>query len=419
MKFIETLSMAPRLVLDRASLRLGMAALVATYPELTALVLQPGPTPEEHVIDQHSRPGPDRPAAGSRILLPPALVDTHLGDAGYALMHAPYPEDTALETLLPGAESLFLRRAWTAADEPLLLLFGMEGVNAEFASRQVPNLLAERLRHRFDESLLQTRVQLATRRLERQIEEVKTVKEKLLPAADHRVEGLRYAVHYRPCSGAGGDYFEVSDLRAARERILGTTEGTVWGMIIADVSGHGPGAAVEVAMIDSILRTYAGQPEHHPGMVLSYCNRHMFTRQIRGGFATMFLCNYDGATGTLEYACAGHPPPLVKCAGEQRVCRVLDEATDIPLGIVTDHQWHSAAMELGAGDMLVLYTDGATEAESPAGRQFGVEGIRAAAARSTAAEPDGLLADIVNALNAHAGSLDVGDDCTIMVAQPE
>jgi sigma-B regulation protein RsbU (phosphoserine phosphatase) len=145
----------------------------------------------------------------------------------------------------------------------------------------------------------------------------------------------------------------------------------------------------------------------------------MFTRQIRGGFATMFLCNYDGSTHTLRYACAGHPPPLVKRAGSDRICRMLDDATDIPLGVETEHEWQSAEAKVRAGDMLVLYTDGATEAESPAGKQFGEAGMRQAAERSTATDPAGLVADIVAALKAHAGSLDVGDDCTILVAQPE
>lgn len=419
MSFIESLSVAPRLVVDPGHLREGIAALSSAYPEVTVMVLRPDIAGEAHTLTHHSRPNADLPGVGATVPLPAELVDRRLGEDGYALMHAPFPGESGLGTLLPEAESLFLRRAFTEQGETLLLVFASPGINADYASRQGPYLLSERLRDRFDEQLMQARVQHATRQLEQAIDEVKRVKEKLLPSPDHRVQGMRYAVHYDPCTGGGGDYFEVSDLAHARDRILGASEGNFWGVIIADVSGHGPGAAVEVAMIDSILRTYTGTREHHPGMVLSYCNRHMFTRQLRGGFATAFICNYDGDTRTMQYACAGHPVPMVKCTGSGRICRILDGATDIPLGVITDYQWPSASTELAPGDMVVLYTDGATEAESPKGEPFGVNGMRQAVEASKAKTPKGLLADIVAALHKHVEPGYVADDCTILVVQPE
>jgi sigma-B regulation protein RsbU (phosphoserine phosphatase) len=144
----------------------------------------------------------------------------------------------------------------------------------------------------------------------------------------------------------------------------------------------------------------------------------MFTRQIRGGFVTSFQVIYDGAEEILGFASAGHPAALHKFADPARGARLLDCGGDIPLGVDREHEWSSETTRFGRNDMLVLYTDGASEARSRDGREFGIEGLRKVVADSAARTPADLLTDITTALDRHSGGTPAMDDCTIVVVQP-
>jgi serine phosphatase RsbU (regulator of sigma subunit) len=415
-KFVETLTTPPRLFLDAGHLRAGVASLRQRFPDLSVAVLLPGKDGGHSLLLHLDAPGPDANRAAASVAvrrLGPLLAEQHC-----TLLPAPFPVDADFAALFPGATSVFLRRAWSTSGEELLIAIAVDGIDAEFAGQHGTSLLTDRLRYRFDEYLLQSQITAVTRMLEEQLNEVKTVKEKLLPAADHRVHGANYAVHYRPGAGGGGDYYEIADLRESRREMGYEGSGDLWGAIIGDVSGHGPGAAVEVAMLDAILRTFEASPDFHPGHLLTYLNRHMFTRQIRGGFVTSFQIIYDGAEGALGFASAGHPAAVHKFADRARGARLLDCGGDIPLGIEREHEWSSETTRFGRNDMLVLYTDGASEARSHDGREFGIEGLRKVVADSAAEKPADLLADITTALDRHTGVSPAMDDCTIVVVQP-
>jgi len=417
MKFIDTLGTPPRLFLDPAILRTAVTALREGYPETSAAVLRPVRADGHHRLLLHADPdNAEADRAALRIAVD--RVELLLKGRHYALLYPPFPDDADFAPMFPGAGSVFLRRAHSSTGESLLLAFAVGGIDAEFTQRHGESLLVDRLRHRLDDHLLQNHIATVTRTLEQQLNEVKTVKEKLLPTPDHRVHGANYAVHYLPRAGGGGDYYEIADVRSARREMGFAGDGDLWGVIIGDVSGHGPGAAVEVAMLDAILRTFVAAPDFQPGHLLTYLNRHIFTRQIRGGFITSFQAIYDGASGRLGFASAGHPAAVHKFADPARGARLLDCGGDIPLGIEREHEWSSETVSFGRRDMLVLYTDGASEARSPSGAEFGIEGMRKVIAGSAAQNPAGLLADIVEALDRHAGGTPAGDDCTIVVVQP-
>jgi serine phosphatase RsbU (regulator of sigma subunit) len=417
-KFIDTLKLPPCVAVDPAQIRPILLSLRQHFPETAAALLRPGPAGSQHTLLAHSHAQPGVPHAGQTLALDVAEIERALGEQHAALLHAPFHKGLELTPLFPDCSSVFLRRMYATDGQPLVLAFAVEGLDAEFAGRHGAKVLTERLLHRLDDFILRNQVEVATRRLQQQLDEVKTVKEKLLPGPDHRVDGARFAVHYAPGPGGGGDYYEVVDLRLERTRVSGVTGADYWGVIIGDVSGHGPGAAVEVAMLDSILRTFRADTEYHPGAVLTYCNRYMFTRQVRGGFMTLFLANYDGASQRLQYASAGHPGAFVRHADRGLGTTMLDAAVDIPLVVEQEHSWRSESVPFGEQDMLVLYTDGITEAESPAGDPFGIAGLHRAVDSSTAADPRALLADIVAALDRHCNGVPITDDCTIVIVQP-
>ena len=245
------------------------------------------------------------------------------------------------------------------------------------------------------------------------IREVKTIKEKLLPAANHVIEGLDYATYYRPSIGGGGDYFDLVDLRPARKRAGFENPPLIWGVGLMDVSGHGPGAAVEVAMVDAILRTYVGNKEAGPADVLAYVNQHFFTRQSRGGFCTAFLCNYDAEADLFSYASAGHLPILIK--HHEGHVSVLESETGIPIGIEQDYAWTAETTQLEQGDTIILYTDGITEAESIYGEQFSFDRLKQVLEDSPAGSAEVLMSHFMDTYHQHISNSNEQDDQTLIM----
>lgn len=245
------------------------------------------------------------------------------------------------------------------------------------------------------------------------LKEVKTIKEKLLPSKDHAIDGLDYAVYYQPSLGGGGDYYDVADLRSALRRAGDEDPPLIWGVGLMDVSGHGPGAAVEVAMVDAILRTYEGQIGSEPSDVISYINKYFFTRQFRGSFSTCLLSNYDTSTQTYSYSSAGHLPILVK-HGDGTVS-VIESKTGIPVGVEKEHEWVTETIQLEPGDSIILFTDGITEAESKQGKQFGLDNLVACFEKSNAKNVENLMADFEFAFNQYTKGVDRNDDQTLII----
>jgi sigma-B regulation protein RsbU (phosphoserine phosphatase) len=191
--------------------------------------------------------------------------------------------------------------------------------------------------------------------------EVKVVSDlqcSLLPKALPDVPTLDLSVHYQTARQAGGDYYDFFPLSDGR-----------LGILIADVSGHGPAAAVLMAITHSLFHT-STVPLDSPAETLRRANQQLFenyTSESRT-FVTAFYGVYDPSSRNLTYCRAGHDPPRV-CGGDS--FSVLDAGLGIPLGISDDAQYSEAKLTLNPGAKLVLYTDGITEAHGPGGELFG------------------------------------------------
>jgi serine phosphatase RsbU (regulator of sigma subunit) len=177
---------------------------------------------------------------------------------------------------------------------------------------------------------------------------------------------------------------------------------------------------VEVAMMDAILRTYQpSQDFSGPGDVLSYINRHLFTRQLRGVFITTITFVYDSETEIFNYSSAGHLPAIIKPASKKDEVVILDQATDIPLGIMREHTWGNAETRVKSGDCIILYTDGITESKNRSGKEFGIHGILEAVEDISDPNPQLIVNSIMESLYKHRGTKDHVDDETILVLQPQ
>jgi sigma-B regulation protein RsbU (phosphoserine phosphatase) len=208
--------------------------------------------------------------------------------------------------------------------------------------------------------VLKNQLAAALADLEAELQVVGDIQRSLLPAELPRIPGFDLAASYRTSARAGGDYYDFFPL----------ADGS-WGIFIADVSGHGTPAAVLMAITHAIAHS---QPGSHtpPAVLLQYLNEQLTRSYTQAGtFVTAFYAILDPSTRELTYSRAGHNPPRI--VRGKRVL-ALDHNGALPLGILQGEKYGQTVITLEPGDLLLIYTDGITEARSPAnsseGRQF-------------------------------------------------
>lgn len=244
-----------------------------------------------------------------------------------------------------------------------------------------------------------------------QIESLADVQRLLLPDQP-RIPGLEYAVHYQPAEIAAGDYYDLMLLPAGDGGETPTATPPSWGVMVGDVSGHGPAAAMEAVQFDAILRTYRGdEAPGGPAGALTYANRYYFSRRPRPHFMTVFAARHRPEAGELDYVSAGHPPALLR-RGTQVIA--LGEDGDIPLGINREHRFSNATCRFGPGDLLVAFTDGLHEAMDRRGQAFGLARVRALV-EAGPPDPAAMLEALRSALFEHQRASVGVDDQTILV----
>lgn len=176
---------------------------------------------------------------------------------------------------------------------------------------------------------------------------------------------LKFAHFYQPASTVGGDFFDLIELDEHRA-----------GILIADVMGHGARSALVTAILRALVRNHAGS-DVEPGVFLSDLNHHLGELISRSGqslFVTAFFLILDTRDGKASWAVAGHPAPLrVRRGSGKDPAPMWDVPPHQPaLGLMSGFAYESFSSPLRSGDIFLLYTDGAVEAENPVGEAFGV-----------------------------------------------
>ncbi|MEE9211675.1 MAG: PP2C family protein-serine/threonine phosphatase [Phycisphaeraceae bacterium] len=246
--------------------------------------------------------------------------------------------------------------------------------------------------------------------IQNEVDQIAEIQRALLPERTPDIPGLTIATHYQTFDRAGGDMYDFESAGSDTE------PDSRWAILVADASGHGPAASVVTAMLHALVHTYPRRPEG-PAEVLEFVNHHLFAKQIASTFVTAFLGLYQPATRALSYSTAGHPPALLKQSpGPGRDVVRLEEATNLPLGVLGHVGYQDASVTLEPGQTLVLYTDGIIEANGPGGQMFGVQGIERAVA-DCSGDPGCIVSSITDALKLHQGGEQPDDDQTIVAMQ--
>jgi sigma-B regulation protein RsbU (phosphoserine phosphatase) len=241
--------------------------------------------------------------------------------------------------------------------------------------------------------------------VERELRIVADIQRSLLPRKIPEIPGLGLAAHYQTSQWAGGDYYDFFPLTDGR-----------WGIMIADVSGHGTPAAVMMAITHSIAHAFPGPPDP-PAAMLEYLNRELSARYTTEGdtFVTAFYGIYDPARRELTYTSAGHNPPRLKRC-EDGTIRSLDGVANLPLGVFPDQRYNQETQALRPGDQIVFYTDGITEATDPSGRMFGLSRLDAAL-ENCHLDANGLIQAVLDAVENFTAGQPASDDRTVLVAK--
>jgi hypothetical protein len=183
----------------------------------------------------------------------------------------------------------------------------------------------------------------------------------LLPPAPPDVPGWEMVAALKPARETSGDFYDFIPLPGGQV-----------GLVIADVTDKGMGAALYMALSRTLIRTYAADYPDRPDLALRATNERILADTGADLFITVFYGILDPANGELTYCNAGHHPPYLLDASVAGGIQQLP-GRGIALGIIEDTDWGHTTVQLAPGSMLLLYTDGVPDAQNPKKDRFGNE----------------------------------------------
>jgi phosphoserine phosphatase RsbU/P len=253
-----------------------------------------------------------------------------------------------------------------------------------------------------DHTLLYRRM-INQRRLESELDLARQVVESQLPRAFPLIEGFDIYGMTIPVREVGGDYFDFIDSISYR-----------LGILVADVSGKGlPAALIMVSFRAYLLATIINELSMR--VVMSRVNRLIHQATEGDRFITTFYGLIDPENKRLLYINAGHNPPLLLRA--DGTSKLLDQS-GLPLGVFADSRYSESVVDFLSGDILVLYTDGVTEARNSRDESFGLEGLARVVTEARDRRAHEICDAVITAVDAF--SEDVGgaeDDVTVSVVK--
>lgn len=233
------------------------------------------------------------------------------------------------------------------------------------------------------------------------LENARGIQRKIMPTEFPASLGAEFGAVYRASSGVGGDYYDVIALADGRIAAL-----------VADVSGHGVSAALTTSMVKIVVKLFAERLS--PAQMLETINRCLIGQLIKGYFLSMAYCVFDPRTGALTYALAGHPAPLVLRVADGTVAE-LEKCGGLLIGVRDAAEYAEETIALAPGDVLLLYTDGITEAANPRNEEFETSGLARVLRAHAGAAASELARAIVDDAAVFRGSVEFEDDVTLLV----
>lgn len=239
-------------------------------------------------------------------------------------------------------------------------------------------------------------------RIKRELEIAKEIQQALLPVCPQKLPGMLTACRCVPAAHVGGDYYDFFLLEAG-----------IVDVIIADVAGHSVGSALLMAMTRSVLHAMVAA-NRSPAKLLTAVNDLLNDDLSRAELQiSMFYARLDTENSSLTYANAGHNPPLLYRRNENSFMEL--DADGMLMGVKTDVRFEEKNTRVDAGDILILYTDGVTEAENSVGESFGRERLSSVIALHYDHHPEEIISEIFRELTAFTNSKPLQDDVALTI----
>jgi len=322
------------------------------------------------------------------------------GSLALAAVQAQSPDLILLDIRMPGMDGYevceHLKADAQTRDIPVIFISALDAAQDKVRAFTIGGVDYVTKPFQVEEVLARVGTHLALRRLQKQLQDANQkmaqelalageVQASFLPHGLAEFSGWQLTATLRPARETSGDFYDLIPLPDGR-----------LGIVVADVSDKGAGAALYMALSWTLIRTYAAQYPARPERVLGAVNRRILNDTDTNHFVTIFYGILDLATGTLVYGNAGHWPPFLFTAHDPKDVRRLIR-TGAPVGLFGDETWVQSVSQLAPGDVLVLYTDGITEAENAQGAFWGeerlLESVKTNLGRPVREIQDALLAD--------------------------
>jgi sigma-B regulation protein RsbU (phosphoserine phosphatase) len=236
--------------------------------------------------------------------------------------------------------------------------------------------------------------------LKGELEVAREIQLAMLPKGTYAYGDVEVSGVTRPANTVGGDFYDVLPLPDGRVIVT-----------LGDVAGKGSPAALLMALLLAVLRTLVDE-RLEPSELVRRLNVQIARHSPASRFITLFYAVYDPATERLSYVNAGQNPPLLR-RGAGRYERLA--ATGVALGMFEESTYEQAVAKLDPGDVLVLYSDGITEAEDPSGQPLEETGLELILERHIDASAAELGAHVLAGVEAHAREPRFADDLTILI----
>ena len=239
-------------------------------------------------------------------------------------------------------------------------------------------------------------------RLERELQLAMEIQQRFQPTAPPVVTGYEFQGISFPCYEIGGDYYDFIQREDGRLVIA-----------LGDVSGKGTAAALLMSSLHASIHAQTGS---HDSLVetISAVNRYLADNIPSNRFVTLFYAELDPESGALSFLNAGHNPPLiVHAAGTVEQLA----SGGLPLGIKANAEYREGRTTLQRGDVLVIYSDGVTEAASPSGEEFGPTRLYEVVSRNVDSSAAGIRDRIESALTKFSQGTQAADDITLVIVK--
>jgi len=250
---------------------------------------------------------------------------------------------------------------------------------------------------------------LKQKEMEQELQFARQVMQALLPERPASVPGYEFWDCYEPARHVGGDYYGFIPLHESD--YTNSEPVQRWAIAVGDVVGKGLPAALLTAKLSAEIRLFL-QGQTDPARVVTRLNRQLCENGVLDMYITFLLAMLDITSHRLLLVNAGHPCPLIR-RRDGRIEVFGQEQSGLPLAIQGDWKYETAETTLDVGDVVILYTDGVTDAFNPQNERFGDAGLRAMLSKA----PQGPAAAgemIVQQVRTHAAGRSQFDDITMV-----